>query len=193
MANPDQADENAAEAKDDEEEYEYEQLVSRAEGEAVLRRLADRVASGAIQLGDAEGPTVRIPAGFELEIEYEADEEAAELEVELEWPLVDGEAVAPDGVSAARADDADEASEGEAVVETGADIAGLVEPAAETSSAEFELYRDRADEWRWRLVHDNGNIIADSGEGYDRKAGARNGLESVMRNAPAADVVVREE
>ncbi|PSP26001.1 hypothetical protein BRC64_12180 [Halobacteriales archaeon QH_10_67_22] len=60
------------------------------------------------------------------------------------------------------------------------------------SKAEFELYEDNAGQWRWRLVHNNGNIIADSGEGYDRKAGARNGLESVMANASGADVVEQE-
>ncbi|PSP98321.1 hypothetical protein BRC89_08300 [Halobacteriales archaeon QS_4_70_19] len=32
--------------------------------------------------------------------------------------------------------------------------------------ARFELFRDRADEWRWRLRHRNGNVIATSGEGY---------------------------
>lgn len=57
----------------------------------------------------------------------------------------------------------------------------------------FELYQDNAGEWRWRLVATNGNIIADSGEGYDRKATARNGLESVMRNAPGAIVVENED
>ncbi|WP_440006782.1 HVO_2922 family protein [Halomicrococcus sp. SG-WS-1] len=58
------------------------------------------------------------------------------------------------------------------------------------SKATFELYRDEADEWRWRLVHDNGNVIADSGEGYDRKAGARKGIESVQANAAEATVDV---
>ncbi|MFC3957134.1 HVO_2922 family protein [Halovivax cerinus] len=60
------------------------------------------------------------------------------------------------------------------------------------SKARFELYRDGVGEWRWRLVHDNGNIIADSGEGYDRKDGARRGLESVKRNAPGARVVLTD-
>jgi len=32
--------------------------------------------------------------------------------------------------------------------------------------ATFELYRDREGQYRWRLRHDNGNILADSGEGY---------------------------
>lgn len=30
----------------------------------------------------------------------------------------------------------------------------------------FEIYKDRVGEWRWRLKVTNGNIIADSGEGY---------------------------
>ena len=57
------------------------------------------------------------------------------------------------------------------------------------SKATFEVYRDAAGEYRWRLVHDNGNVIADSGEGYASRAKARQGLESVKRNAPDAPVV----
>ena len=56
------------------------------------------------------------------------------------------------------------------------------------SSATFELYADRADEWRWRLVHDNGNILADSGEGYSSKQKCKQGIESVKRNASNADI-----
>ena len=32
----------------------------------------------------------------------------------------------------------------------------------------FEIYRDAADEWRWRLRDQNGQVIANSGEGYSR-------------------------
>jgi len=56
------------------------------------------------------------------------------------------------------------------------------------SKATFEVYEDRAGKWRWRLVHDNGNIIADSGEGYASRQKCEQGLESVRRNAPDADV-----
>ncbi|WP_435320682.1 HVO_2922 family protein [Haloarchaeobius sp. TZWSO28] len=55
----------------------------------------------------------------------------------------------------------------------------------------FELYRDSASEWRWRLVATNGNIIADSGEGYSSKQGAKRGIESVKRSVPKAEI--REE
>jgi len=57
------------------------------------------------------------------------------------------------------------------------------------SKATFEIYVDSADEYRWRLVHDNGNVIADSGEGYSTKQKARQGIESVKTNAPGAYVV----
>ncbi|MFD1684826.1 HVO_2922 family protein [Halobellus litoreus] len=56
-------------------------------------------------------------------------------------------------------------------------------------SATFEVYEDRSGKYRWRLVHDNGNIIADSGEGYATKQKATQGIESVKQNAPEADVV----
>ncbi|MFB6124880.1 MAG: HVO_2922 family protein [Halanaeroarchaeum sp.] len=52
----------------------------------------------------------------------------------------------------------------------------------------FELYTDEEDEWRWRLVHDNGNILADSGQGYASKQKARQGIRSVKRTAPDAPV-----
>lgn len=58
------------------------------------------------------------------------------------------------------------------------------------SNATFELYEDNAGKWRWRLVHDNGNIIADSGQGYSTKRRARDGIKSVKTNAP--DAVVEE-
>jgi uncharacterized protein YegP (UPF0339 family) len=53
--------------------------------------------------------------------------------------------------------------------------------------ARYELYEDKGGEYRWRLVHDNGNILADSGEGYSSRSNAEKGLESVKKNAPAAD------
>jgi hypothetical protein len=58
-------------------------------------------------------------------------------------------------------------------------------------TATFELYRDEADDWRWRLRHSNGNIIADSGEGYASKAKAKQGIRSVKSNAPDAAIEER--
>ncbi|RLM94752.1 MULTISPECIES: HVO_2922 family protein [Halobellus] len=59
-------------------------------------------------------------------------------------------------------------------------------------TATFEVYEDQAGQYRWRLVHSNGNIIADSGEGYATKQKAKQGIESVKQNAPDADVVEAE-
>lgn len=60
------------------------------------------------------------------------------------------------------------------------------------SEPTFEVYEDAAGEWRWRLVAPNGNIIADSGEGYVSKQGAKRGIQSVKTNAPDARVVDEE-
>ena len=51
----------------------------------------------------------------------------------------------------------------------------------------FEIYLDKAGEYRFRLKARNGEIIA-TGEGYKAKAGCINGIESVKKNAPEAPV-----
>ncbi len=61
------------------------------------------------------------------------------------------------------------------------------ELASSVSGTRYELYEDEAGEWRWRLLHRNGDVLADSGEGYTRKDNARKGLESVRNNAAEAD------
>ena len=66
--------------------------------------------------------------------------------------------------------------------------AGDVETEVVASKATFEVYEDNAGQWRWRLEHRNGNIIADSSEGYASKQKAKQGLESVRSNAPGAYV-----
>ncbi len=53
--------------------------------------------------------------------------------------------------------------------------------------AYFNLYRDRAGEFRWTLRSSkNGNKIADSAEGYASKQGALAGINFVKTNAPGA-------
>lgn len=56
-------------------------------------------------------------------------------------------------------------------------------------SATFEIFVDRAGEWRWRLRHQNGRVIADSGEGYTTRENCLNGIESVKTNSPGAPLV----
>lgn len=54
----------------------------------------------------------------------------------------------------------------------------------------FELYKDAAGQWRWRLKSANGNIIATSSEGYVGKADAKRGIEIVQSSAEAPVVEV---
>jgi uncharacterized protein YegP (UPF0339 family) len=46
----------------------------------------------------------------------------------------------------------------------------------------FELYTDKAGEFRFRLKASNGENIGSS-EGYKAKSGAENGIESVRKNS----------
>lgn len=55
----------------------------------------------------------------------------------------------------------------------------------------FEVYLDKAGEYRFRLKARNGEIILAS-EGYKEKKSCLNGIESVKKNAPEA-ATVREE
>lgn len=56
----------------------------------------------------------------------------------------------------------------------------------------FELFKDKSDEFRFRLKASNGEIILAS-EGYKRRASAENGIESVRNNAPDDERYERKE
>ncbi len=49
-------------------------------------------------------------------------------------------------------------------------------------AAKFQVYKDKAGEFRFRLIATNGQTIAAS-EGYTTKASVMNGIESVKENA----------
>ncbi|MCD7756508.1 MAG: YegP family protein [Firmicutes bacterium] len=53
------------------------------------------------------------------------------------------------------------------------------------ANPKFQLFQDRAGQFRFRLKARNGQVIAAS-EGYRTKAGALSGMESVRANAPGA-------
>lgn len=56
------------------------------------------------------------------------------------------------------------------------------------TNPKFEVYTDKAEEYRFRLKARNGEIIA-VGQGYKSKAGCMNGIESIKKNAVDAEVV----
>lgn len=49
----------------------------------------------------------------------------------------------------------------------------------------FEVYKDRRGEFRWRLKHSNGNILAVSSEGYKAKDSAMRCIENVQNSGVA--------
>jgi len=67
-----------------------------------------------------------------------------------------------------------------------AEVAEIEDQTVETVETKkhpkFEVYTDRAGEFRFRLKARNGEIIAVS-EGYTAKASCLNGIESVKKNA----------
>ncbi|MBQ3162857.1 MAG: YegP family protein [Oscillospiraceae bacterium] len=67
-----------------------------------------------------------------------------------------------------------------------------VEGFATEKNPKFEIYKDKAGEFRFRLKASNGQIIAAS-EGYVKKDSCKNGIESVKKNAADAPVVEPEE
>lgn len=157
--------------------FESERPRSRADIAAVFRSLAAEFESdGPVTVADGDrSVTVEPPDQSILELEVERESDEMSIELEIEWP--------------------ESADAADVAVNEPADVA-VDEPAtaadADTASgslARFEVFRDRADEWRWRLVHRNGNVIADGGEGYASKQNALKGLRSVRRNAPGAEIV----
>ena len=57
------------------------------------------------------------------------------------------------------------------------------------TNPKYELYKDKAGEFRFRLKAANGEIIGKS-EGYKAKASAKKGIASIAKNAPDAAIVV---
>lgn len=86
----------------------------------------------------------------------------------------------------------DACKKGIASVQKNAPVAAVenqtVEGYATEKNPKFEIYTDKAGEFRFRLKATNGQIIA-VGEGYKALASCKNGIESVKKNAPDASIV----
>jgi len=54
-------------------------------------------------------------------------------------------------------------------------------------AGKFEVYKDAAGKFRFRLKASNGQVIA-TGEAYESHAAALKGIASVQKNAPDAKV-----
>lgn len=85
---------------------------------------------------------------------------------------------------------------GIASVKNNAPAAAVEDQTVEGFAAEkcpkFEIYTDKAGESRFRLKAKNGQIIG-VGESYKSLKSCKNGIESVVKNAPEAPVTKAEE
>ncbi len=81
---------------------------------------------------------------------------------------------------------------GVASVKKNAPVANIEDQTVEgyetAKNPKFEIYEDKGGEFRFRLKAVNGQVIAVS-EGYKAMASCKNGIESVVKNAPEAEVV----
>ncbi|MDZ7700838.1 MAG: DUF1508 domain-containing protein [Halobacteriales archaeon] len=57
----------------------------------------------------------------------------------------------------------------------------------------IEVYRDEANEWRWRLLHRNGNILAGSGEGYETRPDVRTAIDAIREDIGEMEIEVYED
>ncbi len=108
--------------------------------------------------------------------------------VKFDLKATNGQVIATSEVYAS--DDA--CKKGIASVQKNAPVANIedqtVEGYVEEKHPKFEVYTDKAGEYRFRLKATNGQVIA-TGEGYKAKASCLNGIESVKNNAPDAEIV----
>ena len=88
----------------------------------------------------------------------------------------------------------DSCKNGIASVQKNAPVAGLEDQTKENfdkvPNPKFELYKDKAGEFRFRLKAGNGEVIL-TGESYVSKDGCKNGIASIRKNA--VDSVIVEE
>jgi uncharacterized protein YegP (UPF0339 family) len=68
------------------------------------------------------------------------------------------------------------------------DAAGQGKGKAKAAAATFEVYKDNAGEFRFRLVNGEGELMAASGKGYKTKAECQRMIDAIKQDAPKARV-----
>ena len=59
---------------------------------------------------------------------------------------------------------------------------------AKKSTIDLQVYKDKSKEYRWRIVHKNGKVLADSGEGYARRRNCVNALRNLYQYITAEEI-----
>jgi uncharacterized protein YegP (UPF0339 family) len=57
-----------------------------------------------------------------------------------------------------------------------------------TATAVFEVYKDKGGEFRFRFKDGEGNLLAISGKGYDKKADCQAVIDAIKKDAAKAKV-----
>ena len=81
-------------------------------------------------------------------------------------------------------------------VRKNAEIAQLEDQTVENyetkTHPKFEMYSDKAGEYRFRLYASNGELLCISEDGYASKDSCKKGIQSVAKWAPTADIIAEE-
>lgn len=59
----------------------------------------------------------------------------------------------------------------------------------EFEHAAFQVYEADSGEWRWRLIDEDGNVLADSGEEHTSRSEAAEAMMTLKEEAPEADLI----
>ncbi|MFP8955987.1 DUF1508 domain-containing protein [Natrialbaceae archaeon A-CW3] len=158
-------------------------------------RFADSVTSAdVVEIEDAEYeifPTERPTAadGGELQPVTDDDGDASEATEptptqDWHWRLVTEDR---DIVAASTEAHTDEETAGEAIerVRQQASEADLIE----FENAAFQVYEADSGEWRWRLIDEDGNVLADSGEEHTSRGDAAEAMMTLKEQAPDAELL----
>ncbi|WP_123535094.1 DUF1508 domain-containing protein [Halosimplex salinum] len=147
------------------------------------------VARGVESVGDAETAAagageLKSHAGSAEVVEIEDREfETYRHDGAWHWRLVDSER-AVHGRSTDDYESEDEAAAAVERVRTEAPEADLIE----FDTAAFQVYEAEGGAWRWRLIDEDGTVLADSGQGeYESKDDAMSAMMTLQENAPDAE------
>ena len=117
-------------------------------------------------------------------IEFEgADYEVYPADGAWHWRLVADDRTVL-ATSTERFDDRESAEEAASRVREQSLAADLIE----FEQAAFQQYESDG-EWRWRLIDEDGQVMADSGESYSSKEDVMEGMTTLKENAPDAEVL----
>ncbi|MBR7111806.1 MAG: YegP family protein [Clostridia bacterium] len=86
---------------------------------------------------------------------------------------------------------------GIASVGANAPIAAIEDQTLQTINEErcpkFQIYYDKAGQYRFNLIATNGNNILSCTQGYRQKSSCKNGIKSVIANASAPTEILKAE